>query len=42
MWEHFTSQHLKKVAWASGDGPVIPSGESHLVTIDITARESQL
>ncbi|KAJ6133806.1 hypothetical protein N7523_000128 [Penicillium sp. IBT 18751x] len=38
MWEHFTSQHLEKVAWASGDGPVISSGESHLAVIDLTAE----
>lgn len=43
MWEHVTKQHIEKVGWTLGDGPVVPaSGENHLATIDISARDSHL
>lgn len=43
MWEHVTKQHIEKVSWTLGDGPVVPaSGENHLATIDISARDSHL
>lgn len=43
MWEHVITQHIAKIGWVSGDGPVIPSsGESHLARSEAFARESQL
>ncbi|KAJ5194557.1 uncharacterized protein N7498_007995 [Penicillium cinerascens] len=43
MWEHVTKQHIEKVGWTLGDGPVVPvSGENDLATIDISARDSHL
>jgi hypothetical protein len=43
MWEHVITQHIAKVGWVSGDGPVIPSsGESHLARSEALTRESQL